>query len=83
MSPARGDPVSSTEQKLDEIARLLALLAMRDRPLQETVGEMSSLGFGPTRIAQLLGTSPAYAKVAANRAKQKQKKAKSAPGRTK
>lgn len=73
MTPPRqtDDPV---EQRLDEMVRLLALLVMRDRPLQETIGEMSSLGFGPTRIAQLVGTSPGYAKVAADRAKKPAKK---------
>ena len=62
------DPV---EAKLDEIARLLALLIARDRPLQEAIGEMSAVGFGPTRIAELVGTSPGYANVAARRAKNK------------
>lgn len=75
MSPARKtEPVDPTDQKLEEVVRLLAILVMRDRPLQDTIGEMSLLGFGPTRIAQLVGTSPDYAKVAANRAKQKRAK---------
>lgn len=62
------DPV---EERLDEIARLLTLLIARDRPLQDAIGEMSSVGFGPTRIAELVGTSPGYANVAARRARKR------------
>lgn len=64
------------EAKLDEIARLLALLVSRDRSLQDTIADMSALGFGPTRIAELVGTTPGYAKVAADRAKKKRTSAK-------
>ena len=70
------DPV---EQKLDEIARLLTLLIARDRPLQEAIGEMSSVGFGPTRIAELIGTSPGYANVAARRARKQARTSKPPP----
>jgi hypothetical protein len=68
MSPAQRDPVDA---RLDEIAKLLALLVGRDRSLQDTIGDMSALGLGPTRIAELTGTSAGYAKVAADRAKKK------------
>lgn len=73
------------DQGLEEVVRLLAILVMRDRPLQDTIGEMSARGFGPTRIAELVGTSPGYAKVAADRAKKKKTKARpaSAASRTK
>ena len=67
----RSSAVDPVEEKLDEIARLLALLVTRDRVLQDAIGEMSSVGFGPTRIAELVGTTPGYANVAARRAKKK------------
>ncbi len=64
------DPV---EAKLDEVARLLAILVARDRSLQDAVAELAGVGFGPTRVAELLGTTPGYAKVAADRAKKRKK----------
>ncbi len=77
MSPrARNAAEAPVEVKLDEIARLLALLVSRDRSLQDTIADMSALGFGPTRIAELVGTTPGYAKVAADRAKRKRASAK-------
>lgn len=73
---APSDPVAENLElvanRLDEVARLLALLVARDRSLQDVIGDLSSLGFGPTRVAQLVGTTPGYAKVAADRAKKKQ-----------
>jgi DNA-directed RNA polymerase specialized sigma24 family protein len=72
MSPARkSGPEDPVEARLDEIARLLALLASRGQSLQDAVADLSAVGFGPTRIAQLLGTSPGYARVAADRARKK------------
>lgn len=72
--PRQTEKTDLVQQRLDEMVRLLAILVMRDRPLQETIGEMSVLGFGPTRIAQLVGTSPGYAKVAADRARKSAKR---------
>ncbi len=63
--------VDRVETRLDEIARLVALLVARDRPLQDAIADLSGVGFGPTRIAELVGTSPGYAKVAIARAKKK------------
>jgi hypothetical protein len=40
------------------------------------IGDLSAVGIGPTRIAELVGTSPGYAKVAADRARKKAAKAK-------
>lgn len=62
---------TTIEAKLDEIARLLALLIARDRSLQDTIEDLASVGFGPKRAAELLGTTPGYAKVAADRAKKR------------
>jgi hypothetical protein len=59
------------ETKLDEIAKLLAILVARDRSLQDTIADLASVGFGPKRVAELLGTTPGYAQVAADRAKKR------------
>jgi hypothetical protein len=69
MPAARTVPVDSVEQRLDEIARPLALLVAGDRTLQDRIGEFNSAGFGPTRISELTGTSVGYAKTAIARAK--------------
>jgi DNA-directed RNA polymerase specialized sigma24 family protein len=53
-------PPNSLEAKLDEVARLMALLLKRDRPLTEAIEEMSAVGFGQKRISELVGTSPGY-----------------------
>jgi hypothetical protein len=80
MSPRpRGAAADPIETRLDEVARLLALLVARDRSLQDTIADMSAVGLGPTRIAELVGTTPGYAKVAADRAK---KRAAKKPSRT-
>ncbi len=72
MSPrARNAPESPVEARLDEIAKLLAILIGRERSLQDVIGDLSSVGIGPTRIAELVGTSPGYAKVAVDRAKKR------------
>jgi hypothetical protein len=59
------------ETKLDEIAKLLAILVARDRSLQDTIADLAGVGFGPKRVAELLGTTPGYAQVAADRAKKR------------
>jgi DNA-directed RNA polymerase specialized sigma24 family protein len=84
MAGTRRTPADPVEEKLDEIARLLApldeiarllaLLIARDRSLQDAVTDLSRVGFKPTRIADLLGTSPGYAKVAVDRAKKRKSK---------
>jgi hypothetical protein len=72
------DPVEAkldrVEARLDEIARLLAIMVAGERSLQDAVADLSSVGFGPTRVAELLGTTPGYAKVAADRAKKRRAK---------
>jgi hypothetical protein len=67
----QAETLAQIEARLDEVARLLALLVGRDRSLQDTVADLSALNFGPTRIAELLGTTPGYAKVAVGRARQR------------
>jgi hypothetical protein len=70
-APRKKTPADPVEAKLDEVARLLAILVARDRSLQDAVADLAGVGFGPTRVAELLGTSAGYAKVAADRAKRK------------
>jgi len=72
MSPrARTAPEGPVEARLDEVAKLLTILIARDRSLQDVIGDLSGVGIGPTRIAELVGTSPGYAKVAVDRARKK------------
>jgi DNA-directed RNA polymerase specialized sigma24 family protein len=62
----------------DEIARLLALLVRLTIGSQaETIVEMNKVGFGPSRIASLLGTSPGTVNVAISRAKRRPRRAQS------
>lgn len=69
------DPVEAKlEQvatRLNDVAKLLAILIARDRSLQDAVADLSGVGFKPMRISELLGTTPGYAKVAADRAKKR------------
>lgn len=63
----RGDMTSS-----EEIVRLLAIQVRLSLPNQAaTILELSRAGFGPTRIAELLGTSPATAKVTIQKSRKK------------
>lgn len=70
-APAGSDPVV---EKLDEIARLIALLVKRDRPLAESIEEMGTVGFGQKRISELVGTSPGYVDNIIQKARRQQKK---------
>ena len=59
-------------EPMEEIARLLAIQIRRGSGSQaETAIELSRAGFGPTRIAQLLGTSAATVSKDLQRAKHK------------
>jgi hypothetical protein len=60
--------------RLDEIARLLALMLRRqsgEQALQDFIGELSSVGLGASRIAELAGTTPNYVSVALSRSRKK------------
>jgi len=81
--PRKKTPAHPVEAKLDEVARLLAILVSRDRSLQDAVADLSAVGFGPTRIAELIGTSPGYVKVAVDRAKKRKVTAKKTSGAAK
>lgn len=61
----------------DEIARLLAtLIRLQTENQSQAITELSKAGIGPTRIAQLLGTSAGTVNVAIQRSKGAGKKAK-------
>jgi hypothetical protein len=59
---------------MDEVARLLTLNLKRERGLSEVIVELDSVGIAPSRIAELVGTSPGYVNVALTRAKKQAKK---------
>jgi len=64
-------------KKLDLNNRLLALALVKDKSsLTEKIEELSFSGFGPSDIANILGTSANYVNVALNRIRKKQKKEK-------
>ena len=59
----------------DDVARLLALLIRLNIGSQaEAIVELNKVGFGPSRIASLLGTSPGTVNVAISRAKSRPKR---------
>jgi DNA-binding CsgD family transcriptional regulator len=61
-------------EPLEEIVRLLAIQLRRDAESQaEAIEEMSRAGFGPTRIAELLGTTPNTVNVAISSAKKRKR----------
>ncbi len=56
----------------DEVARLVALLIrLKVGNQAQTIVEMSRLGIGPGRIAELLGTTSATARVTVHQPRQK------------
>jgi DNA-directed RNA polymerase specialized sigma24 family protein len=56
----------------EEIVRLLAIQIRRGSESQsEAILELSRAGFGPTRIAELLGTTPNTVGVTLQKAKQR------------
>jgi len=62
-------------KKIDMNNRLQALNLVKDKPsLKEKIEALSSLGIGPTEIADILGTTPGYVSVAIRRIKKGQKK---------
>jgi DNA-directed RNA polymerase specialized sigma24 family protein len=56
----------------EETVRLLATLVRQNAATQaDAIAELSKAGFGPTRIAELLGTTTGTAKVAVQRSRTK------------
>jgi DNA-binding CsgD family transcriptional regulator len=61
-------------EPLEEIVRLLAIQLRKDAASQaQAIEEMSRAGFGPSRIAELLGTTPNTVNVAISNAKKKKR----------
>ncbi len=66
---------SSSLDPQEEVVRLLALQVRRQYDSQtEVIHEMSRAGFGASRIADLLGTTPNTVNVALQKAKKKVRK---------
>jgi DNA-directed RNA polymerase specialized sigma24 family protein len=65
---------ASTSIYEDEIVRLLAILVRRQVESQaDAILELHRAGFGPSRIAELLGTTAGTVNVAVNRFKSKRR----------
>lgn len=61
-------------EPLEEIVRLLAIQLRRSTERQaQAIEELSRAGFGPTRIADLLGTTPNTVNVAISNAKKRKR----------
>lgn len=66
---------AKSPDKQEEIVRLLAIQVRRGSASQaEAIVEMSKAGFGPSRIAELLGTTSNTVNVALNNAKKRKSK---------
>jgi hypothetical protein len=60
---------------MEEVVRLLAIQLRRQTESQaEAIGELSRAGFGPTRIADLLGTTANTVNVAISKQRKRPKK---------
>lgn len=63
------------DQTIDDVARLLAVLVRESFETQsDAILAMSRTGMGPSRIAELLGTSPNTVNVTLQKAKGKKGK---------
>ena len=66
--------MASTEELLDQLIRLQALRIRLSMPSQaEAIVEINKTGIGPSRIAEIMGTTPGTVNVAIQRAKPKGK----------
>jgi DNA-directed RNA polymerase specialized sigma24 family protein len=60
---------------MEEVVRLLAIQLRRDAESQaEAIEELSKAGFGPSRIAELLGTTSNTVNVAISNAKKRKRR---------
>lgn len=67
----------------EEIVRLLALqIRMKFESQADAIRELGKAGFGPTRIAELLGTTPGTVNVTLAKAKGKKGKASAGADKT-
>ena len=61
-------------EQLEEVVRLLAIQLRRDTESQaQAIEELNRAGFGPTRIAELLGTTPNTVNVSISNAKKRKR----------
>jgi len=51
-------PLLGTAAQLKRIGRLLSLIATKDMPQAETIVFLNSVGYTPSEIAVMLGTTP-------------------------
>jgi hypothetical protein len=59
---------------MEEVVRLLAIQLRRETESQaQAIEEMTRAGFGPTRIAELLGTTPNTVNVAISTGKKRKR----------
>jgi|GEM_PF-1005184 sigma-70, region 4 len=69
--------MANAEELLDQMVRLQALQIKLAMPSQaEAIVEINKIGIGPSRIAEIMGTTPGTVNVAIQRAKSKTKKTK-------
>ena len=63
-------------ERLDELVRLMAIVAKRGARQTEIIHELGDQGFGPKRIAELLGTTPNTVSVALHKKRRESKRSK-------
>ena len=64
--------MATTEELLDQLIRLQALqIRVSMQSQAEAIVEMNKSGIGPSRIAEIMGTTPGTVNVAIQRAKPK------------
>jgi DNA-directed RNA polymerase specialized sigma24 family protein len=61
-------------KELQQIKKLLVSLCIKDLPQKEQIKNLSSVGFQPKEIADLVGTTPNTVNVSLNRLKKEIKK---------
>ncbi len=66
------DQFHEVVSRLDSILKLLALNTVQGRSLKEQVGLLSSLGFQPKQIAEMLGKTPNHVSVIMHELRKKQ-----------
>lgn len=68
-------------QELQRITKLLVLIATKDQAQKDQIATLSSIGFQPKEIANLLGTTPGTVSVTLSTIRQKTKGQKAKIGR--
>lgn len=61
-------------ERLDEMVGLLAIIAKRGVRQTDLIHELGNAGFGPKRIAKLVGTSPNVVSVTLHKKRQQSRK---------